>query len=101
MVPRGPKTARVSGTITMIVIGGVNRPRKVSGMIFVAGLLDPARAVDGKKDGDDGAGVRRLRELEAKQVDGASAAMMVVMDGYTRMQPRRTLAVTVSTSKRF
>ena len=37
---------------------------------LVAGLLDPARAVDGKKDGDDGAGVRRLRELEAKQVDG-------------------------------
>ena len=37
---------------------------------LVAGLLDPARAVDGKKDGDDGAGVRRLRELEAKQLDG-------------------------------
>ena len=34
MVPRGPKTARVSGTITMIVMGGVNRPRKVSGMIL-------------------------------------------------------------------
>ena len=37
---------------------------------LVAGLLDPARAVDGKKDGNDGAGVRRLREFEAKQVDG-------------------------------